>query len=86
MAWYLVVGLGGIIIGLIGGVLVDRDTVNKYYNKIRKVKVKGDDNTVTDLVDVTIKKESRKSRRQIRRENRQKIKSNGCCGSCSNNP
>ena len=76
MAWYLVVGLGGIIIGLIGGVLIDRDTVNKYYNKIRKVKVKGDDNTVTDLVDVNIKKESRKSRRQIRRENRRKLKSN----------
>ena len=76
MAWYLVVGLGGIIVGLIGGVLIDRDTVNKYYNKIRKVKVKGDDNTVTDLVDVTIKKESRKSKRQIRRENRRKLKSN----------
>ena len=68
--------LTGIIIGLIGGVLIDRDTVNKYYNKIRKVKVKGDDNTVTDLVDVNIKKESRKSRRQIRRENRRKLKSN----------
>ena len=77
MAWYLVVGLAGVIVGLIGGVLIDRDTVNKYYNKIRKVKVKGDDNTVTDLVDVTIKKESRKSRRQIRRENRRKLKSNG---------
>ena len=76
MAWYLVVGLAGIIIGLIGGVLIDRDTVNKYYNKVRKVKVKGDDNTVTDLVDVTITKESRKSRRQIRRENRRKLKSN----------
>ena len=76
MAWYLVVGLGGIIIGLIGGVLLDRDTVNKYYNKIRKVKVKGDDNTVTDLLDVNIKKESRKSRRQIRRDNRRKVDSN----------
>ena len=76
MAWYLVVGLGGIIIGLIGGVLIDRDTVNKYYNKIRKVKVKGDDNTVTDLVDVTITKESRKRKRQIRRENRRKLNSN----------
>ena len=76
MAWYLVVGLVGIIVGLIGGVLIDRDTVNKYYNKIRKVKVKGDDNTVTDLVDVNIKKESRKSRRQIRRDDRRKLKSN----------
>ena len=76
MAWYLVVGLGGVIIGLILGVLIDRDTVNKYYNKIRKVKVKGDDNTVTDLLDVTIKKESRKNKRQIRRENRRKVKSN----------
>ena len=76
MAWYLVVGLGGIIVGLIGGVLIDIDTVNKYYNKIRKVKVKGDDNTVTDLVDVTIKKESRKNKRQIRRDDRRKLKSN----------
>ena len=66
----------GIIIGLIGGVLIDRDTVNKYYNKIRKVKVKGDDNTVTDLLDVVITKESRKSRRQIRRDDRRKFKSN----------
>ena len=76
MAWYLVVGLAGIIAGLICGVLIDRDTVNKYYNKIRKVKVKGDDNTVTDLVDVTIKKESRKNKRQIRRDDRRKLKSN----------
>ena len=75
MTW-LIGMLIGIIIGLIGGVLIDRDTVNKYYNKIRKVKVKGDDNTVTDLVDVTIKKESRKSRRQIRRDDRRKLKSN----------
>ena len=76
MTW-LIGMLIGIIIGLIGGVLIDRDTVNKYYNKIRKVKVKGDDNTVTDLVDVAITKESRKTRRQIRRENRRKLKSNG---------
>ena len=76
MAWYLVVGLAGIIVGLIGGVLIDRDTVNKYYNKIRKVKVKGDDNTVTDLLDVAITKESRKSRRQIRRDSRRKVDSN----------
>ena len=75
MTW-LIGMLIGIIIGLIGGVLIDRDTVNKYYNKIRKVKVKGDDNTVTDLLDVAITKESRKSRRQIRRENRRKFKSN----------
>ena len=75
MTW-LIGMLAGIIIGLIGGVLIDRDTVNKYYNKIRKVKVKGDDNTVTDLVDVAITKESRKSRRQIRRDNRRKVDSN----------
>ena len=75
MTW-LIGMLIGIIIGLIGGVLIDRDTVNKYYNKIRKVKVKGDDNTVTDLLDVAITKESRKSRRQIRRDNRRKVKSN----------
>ena len=75
MTW-LIGMLIGIIIGLIGGVLIDRDTVNKYYNKIRKVKVKGDDNTVTDLLDVAITKESRKSKRQIRRENRRKLKSN----------
>jgi len=74
MAWYLVAFLCGMVIGVIIGVWVDKDIVNKYYNKIRKVKVKGDDNTVTDLV--TIKKELRQRKRQIKRDNRHKLKSN----------
>ena len=70
MAWYLVVGLGGMVIGLILGVLIDRDTVNKYFNKIRKVKVKGDDNTVSDLVNIDLrelKKKQREEKRILRR-------------------
>jgi len=70
MAWYLVCGLGGMIIGFVLGVLIDRDTVNKYYNKIRKVKVKGDDNTVSDLVNIDLrelKKKQREEKRILRR-------------------
>jgi len=70
MAWYLVAGLGGMVIGLILGVLIDRDTVNKYFNKIRKVKVKGDDNTVSDLVNIDLrelKKKQREEKRILRR-------------------
>ena len=70
MAWYLVAGLGGMIIGFVLGVLIDRDTVNKYYNKIRKVKVKGDDNTVSDLVNIDLrelKKKQREEKRILRR-------------------
>ena len=70
MAWYLVAGLGGMVIGLILGVLIDRDTVNKYFNKIRKVKVKGDDNTVSDLVNIDLrelKKKQREEKRLLRR-------------------
>lgn len=74
MAWYLVAFLGGMVIGVIIGVWVDKDIVNKYYNKIRKVKVKGDDNTVTDLINV--KKEIKQRRRDIRRENRRRVDSN----------
>ena len=70
MAWYLVAGLGGMVIGLILGVLIDRDTVNKYFNKIRKVKVKGNDNTVSDLVNIDLrelKKKQREEKRLLRR-------------------
>ena len=70
MAWYLVCGLGGMVIGLILGVLIDRDTVNKYFNKIRKVKVKGNDNTVSDLVNIDLrelKKKQREEKRLLRR-------------------
>jgi len=70
MAWYLVAGLGGMVIGLILGVLIDRDTVNKYFNKIRKVKVKGNDNTVSDLVNIDLrelKKKQREEKRILRR-------------------
>ena len=73
MAWYLVAFLGGMVIGVIVGVLIDRDTVNKYYNKIRKVKVKGDDNTVSDLVNVDLgelRKKQRKEKRLLRRSKR----------------
>ena len=69
MTW-LIGMLIGVIVGLIGGVLIDRDTVNKYYNKIRKVKVKGDDNTVTDLVNVDLgelRKKQREEKRFLRR-------------------
>jgi len=72
MTWFVGM-LIGIIIGLIGGVLIDRDTVNKYYNKIRKVKVKGDDNTVSDLVNVDLgelRKKQRKEKRLLRRSKR----------------
>ena len=72
MSWFVGM-LIGIIIGLIGGVIIDRDTVNKYYNKIRKVKVKGDDNTVSDLVNVDLgelQKKQRKEKRLLRRSKR----------------
>jgi len=75
MAWYGFLLLG-IIIGLVGGVLIDRDTVNKYYNKIRKVKIKNSQD-VSDVV--TIKqelKEAKKKKREIKREDRRKLKSN----------
>ena len=68
MAWYLVCGLAGLVVGLILGVLIDRDTVNKYYNKIRKVKVKGDDNVVTDLISKKEFREQRKKEKKAYRE------------------
>ena len=65
--------LAGMVLGVIIGVRIDADTIYK----IARIKIKGRGHTVTDLVDVTNpKKESRQSRRQIRRENRQKLNSN----------
>ena len=69
MTWFIGM-LIGIIIGLIGGVLIDRDTVNKYYNKIRKVKVKGDGNTVTDLISSKELREKQKEERQLLRQSK----------------
>ena len=65
--------LAGMVLGVIIGVRIDADTIYK----IARIKIKGRGNVVTDLVDVTNpKKESRQSRRQIRRENRHKLDSN----------
>jgi len=65
--------LAGMVLGVIIGVRIDADTIYK----IARIKIKGRGHTVTDLVDVTNpKKESRQSRRQIRRENRRKLNSN----------
>ena len=75
MSWYGFFLLG-IIIGIITGVLIDRDTINKYANKIRKIKIK-DSRNISDVIDIKTQiKEARKKKRQIRRENRRKIKSN----------
>ena len=79
MAWYGFFLLG-IVAGLILGVLIDRDTVNKYYNKIRKVKIKKSPG-VSDVIDINTnismtKKELRQRKRQIRRENRSRLNSN----------
>ena len=72
MAWYLVAFLGGTVIGVIIGVWIDKDTVQKF----GRIKIKGRSHNVTDLLDITTKKESRQSKRQIRRENRHKLDSN----------
>lgn len=75
MTWFTGM-LIGIIIGLIGGVLIDRDTVNKYANKIRKVKIKNSQD-ISDVIDIKTEiKEAKKKKRQIRRENRRKLKRN----------
>jgi hypothetical protein len=66
MTW-LVWLLTGVIIGFIGGVLIDRDTVNKYL--IRKIKVKGDGN-VTDIDLKDLRKNQRDERRRLRKERR----------------
>jgi hypothetical protein len=66
MTW-LVWILAGFSGGIIVGVLIDRDTVNKYYNKIRKVKVKNSEN-VSDVV--SIKQEIKESRKKLRSERR----------------
>lgn len=71
MTWltWLLTGFSG---GIIVGVLIDRDTVNKYYNKIRKVKTRGRGNIVDVSID-DLKKElklTRKERRQKRRAER----------------
>ena len=69
MAWYGIFLLG-VVAGLILGVLIDRDTVNKYYNKIRKVKIKNSQD-VSDVVNIKTQiKESRKKLRSERRAQR----------------
>ena len=75
MAWYGFFLLG-VIIGLILGVLIDRDTVNKYANKIRKVKIKKS-HDISDVIDINTEiKEAKQKKRQIRRKNRRKLNSN----------
>jgi len=72
MTWFLL----GVIAGIIIGVLIDRDTVYKTVQKIAKIKVKKSSN-VSDLIDIApTKKELRQRKREIRRENRSKLKSN----------
>ncbi len=65
MAWYGFYLLG-VITGLVGGVLIDRDTVNKYANKIRKVKIKNS-HDISDVIDIKTEiKEAKQKKRQIR--------------------
>ncbi len=79
MIWYLL----GVITGIIIGVLIDRDTVYKTVQKFAKIKVKKSSN-ISDLIDANqklddislSKKESRQRKRQIKRENRSKLKRN----------
>ena len=79
MTWFLL----GVIVGIIIGVLIDRDTVYKYANKIRKVKIKKS-HDISDVIDINQKiddislsrKELKQRKRQIRRENRSKANSN----------
>ena len=69
MAWYGFFLLG-VVAGLILGVLIDRDTVNKYYNKIRRIKIKNSQD-VSDVVNIKTQiKESRKKLRSERRAQR----------------
>ena len=68
MNW-IISGLIGVIIGLILGVVIDRDTVNKYFNKIRKVKVKNSEN-VSDLITIDQLKEKLKTQKQKKRAER----------------
>jgi len=70
MNW-LIFLLSGIIIGIIVGVLIDRDTVNKYFNRIRKVKIKNSEN-VSDII--TIKQELKQARKNKRLERRERRK------------
>ena len=73
MTW-LVWLLAGFSAGIIVGVLIDRDTVNKYYNKIRKVKVKNSEN-VSDVVSIKQEiKEAKKKKRLLRRDKRRSDK------------
>ena len=63
LIWYL----AGTITGLIGGVLIDKDTVIKYI--VRKIKIKKSPG-VSDVVDIEIK-DLREKKRELRRERRQ---------------
>jgi cell division septal protein FtsQ len=67
MNWFTGI-LIGIIVGFVGGVVIDRDTVNKYL--IRKIKVKGDGN-VTDIDLKDLRKNQREERKRLRKEKRQ---------------
>ena len=73
MNW-LIFLLTGIILGFIGGVIIDRDTVNKYYNKFRKVKVKNG-STANITID-QLKGELKEKRREMRRSKRLERKAN----------
>jgi hypothetical protein len=80
--WYLVCILSGIIIGLIGGVLIDKDVVVRYI--VRKIKIKNSrdisDVVVIESIDKKIeelkkkKKEERKKARLQRRKERKENK------------
>lgn len=65
MNWltWILIGFSG---GLIVGVLIDRDTVNKYFNRIRKVKVKNSEN-VSDLITIDQLKEKLKQKKRAER-------------------
>lgn len=65
--------LAGFSAGLIVGVLIDRDTVNNYMNKIRRVKFKGKGQIISDGIDMTVeelKENLKKTRKEERRKKR----------------
>ena len=67
MTW-LIWLLSGIIIGLVGGVIIDRDTVIKYI--VRKIKIKKSSG-ISDIITIgDLKEEIRKTRKQKRQERR----------------
>ena len=72
MTWFLL----GLSLGIVIGVLIDRDTVYRTVQKFGKIKVKKSSN-ISDLLDVSAtKKELRQRKRQIRRENKSKVNFN----------